>query len=59
MLDLARVESGKLTLYPAQVNFPLFLENICGIIQAIAREEVQDLSKALRHAKSESDSERN
>jgi PAS domain S-box-containing protein len=39
VLDLARVESGKLTLYPAHVNFPLFLENICGIIQAIAREK--------------------
>jgi PAS domain S-box-containing protein len=42
VLDLARVESGKLTLYPAQVNFPLFLENICGIIRALAQE------KALR-----------
>jgi signal transduction histidine kinase/ActR/RegA family two-component response regulator len=33
ILDLARVEAGRLELYPADVNLPHFLEGIAGMIE--------------------------
>jgi signal transduction histidine kinase/ligand-binding sensor domain-containing protein/DNA-binding NarL/FixJ family response regulator len=39
ILDLARVEAGKLTLYPVDVNLPLFLRGVADIIRIKAEEK--------------------
>jgi signal transduction histidine kinase/ligand-binding sensor domain-containing protein/ActR/RegA family two-component response regulator len=39
ILDLARVEAGKLTLYPVAVNLPLFLRGVADIISIKAEEK--------------------
>jgi signal transduction histidine kinase/DNA-binding NarL/FixJ family response regulator len=42
VLDLAKIEAGKLELYPAPCHLPTFLRQIVGIIRA--RAEAKDLS---------------
>lgn len=37
ILDLAKIEANKLELYPGEIHFPTFLENIAGIYQLQAQ----------------------
>jgi signal transduction histidine kinase len=39
ILDLAKIEAGKMDLYPTEINFAHFLENIAGIIGMRAQQK--------------------
>ncbi|WP_372525165.1 ATP-binding protein [Piscinibacter sp.] len=39
ILDLARIDAGKLDLFPAEVNLPVFLQVVCDIVRVKAEEK--------------------
>lgn len=43
ILDLSKVEAGKLELHPEKVNVPELIESVCDILRAAARERTLEL----------------